>query len=71
MFDNCRGQNKNRMVLRFMVVLTKLDIARAVHANFLIKGNTKNDCNGMFNLLKYEFIQEDECLHAAAAIGVH
>ena len=54
-FDNCGGQNKNRMVLRFMIMLAKLKIARVVRAIFLIKGHTKNDCDRMFNLLKYDY----------------
>ena len=54
-FDNCGGQNKNRMVLRFMIMLAKLKMARVVRAIFLIKGHTKNDCDRMFNLLKYDW----------------
>jgi hypothetical protein len=55
-FDNCGGQNKNKMVLRFMVMLAKLGIAQdVVRAIFLIKGHTKNDCDRMFNLLKYDY----------------
>jgi hypothetical protein len=54
-FDNCGGQNKNKMVLRFMVMLGKLKLAKIVRAIFLIKGHTKNDCDRMFNLLKYDY----------------
>jgi hypothetical protein len=54
-FDNCGGQNKNKMVLRFMIMLAKLGIADVVRAIFLIKGHTKNDCDRMFNLLKYDY----------------
>ena len=54
-FDNCGGQNKNRMVLRFMVMLAKLNAALVVRAIFLIKGHTKNDCDRMFNLLKLDY----------------
>jgi len=54
-FDNCAGQNKNRMVLRMLPWLINqgcCDIARAI---FLIRGHTKNDCDRMFNLLKKEY----------------
>ena len=51
-FDNCSGQNKNRMVLRMLFFLVKLKICTTARAIFLIKGHTKNDCDRMFNLLK-------------------
>jgi hypothetical protein len=54
-FDNCAGQNKNRMVMRFLFFLVKLKIARTARAIFLVKGHTKNDCDRMFNLMKYDY----------------
>jgi hypothetical protein len=54
-FDNCGGQNKNKMVLQFMVMLAKLNLAKIIHTIFLIKGHTKNDCDRLFNLLKYDY----------------
>jgi hypothetical protein len=51
-FDNCGGQNKNRMVLRFLVVLVKRKICKLARAIFLVRGHTKNDCDRSFNLLK-------------------
>ena len=54
-FDNCPGQNKNRMVLRMLPVLINLGICRTARAFFLIKGHTKNDCDRMYNLLKKEY----------------
>ena len=58
-FDNCAGQNKNRMVLRFIVVLAKLKFAKIVRAIFLVKGHTKNDCDRMFNLMKFDYRKEN------------
>jgi hypothetical protein len=54
-FDNCAGQNKNRMVTRLLFFLVKLKICRTVRAIFLVKGHTKNDCDRMFNLMKYDY----------------
>lgn len=51
-FDNCTGQNKNRMVMRMLVILVKLGICTTARAIFLVKGHTKNDCDRMFNLMK-------------------
>ena len=51
-FDNCAGQNKNRMVSRLLFYLVKLKVCTTARAIFLIKGHTKNDCDRMFNLLK-------------------
>lgn len=54
-FDNCSGQNKNRMVLRFIVCLVKMKICKTARAAFLIRGHTKNDCDRLFNLMKKEY----------------
>lgn len=54
-FDNCGGQNKNRMVLRFLFFLVKLRVATVARAAFLIRGHTKNDCDRLFNLMKKKY----------------
>ncbi len=54
-FDNCGGQNKNRMVLRMLVYLVRRKVCDMARAIFLIKGHTKNDCDRMFNLMKKEY----------------
>jgi hypothetical protein len=54
-FDNCAGQNKNRMVYRMLFFMVKLGICTTARAIFLIKGHTKNDCDRMFNLMKYDY----------------
>jgi hypothetical protein len=54
-FDNCTGQNKNRMVTRFLFFLVKLRVCNVARAIFLVKGHTKNDCDRMFNLMKYDY----------------
>jgi hypothetical protein len=58
-FDNCGGQNKNRMVYRMLFFLVKLHICRVARVIFLIKGHTKNDCDCMFNLMKYDYRRVD------------
>ena len=54
-FDNCTGQNKNRMVTRLLFFMVKLSVCRTARAIFLVKGHTKNDCDRMFNLMKYDY----------------
>jgi hypothetical protein len=54
-FDNCAGQNKNRMVYRMLFFMVKLKVCRVARAIFLIKGHTKNDCDRMFNLMKFDY----------------
>ena len=54
-FDNCAGQNKNRMVLRFMLWLVSKGVCKTARAIFLVRGHTKNHCDRMFNLLKQTY----------------
>lgn len=54
-FDNCSGQNKNRMVLRFALFLVESNIYKKVEVLFLITGHTKNVCDKMFNDLKHGY----------------
>ena len=60
-FDNCApaGQNKNRMVLKFLLVIVQRGWANLARAVFLIKGHTKNDCNRTFNLMKIDYRKKD------------
>ena len=51
-FDNCTGQNKNRMIIRLLIILVKVSVTTTARAIFLVKGHTKNDCDRMFNLSK-------------------
>ena len=55
MFDNCGGQNKNRIVLRFAQYLVDIDIFLTVNVIFLIMGHTKNICDRRFKDLKKMF----------------
>ena len=54
-FDNCAGQNKNRMVLRMAQYLIDSSIFRRVEVIFLIMGHTKNICDRRFKDLKFRF----------------
>ena len=60
-FDDCGGQNKNKMVIRWLVFLTQLRMAKTQHGIFLIKGHTKNDCDRMFNPLKCDCRKTNVC----------
>ena len=50
--DNCAGQNKNEIVLKYLTWLVESKFFKKVQLSFLIKGHTKNNCDRMFNLLK-------------------
>ena len=54
-FDNCSGQNKNRMVLRYFAWLVESGYALEAFPVFLVRGHTKNACDRMFNILKNEY----------------
>ena len=47
-FDNCAGQNKNRMVVRFAQYLVHTSIFKEIEIIFLITGHTKNICDRRF-----------------------
>ena len=44
-FDNCGGQNKNRMVLTYLLYLVESNVYKTVEAVFLVAGHTKNICD--------------------------
>jgi hypothetical protein len=50
--DNCRGQNKNKFVLRLALMLVELRHFRVVELIFYIRGHTKNACDRLFSQLK-------------------
>ena len=54
-FDNCGGQNKNRIVLRYALYLVEKRIYKSVKIVFLVCGHTKNVCDRMFKELKQKF----------------
>jgi len=58
-FDNCGGQNKNRMVFRLLHYMVKRKLCLVARAIFLVRGHTKNSCDRMFNLLKKEYRKSD------------
>ena len=53
--DNCGGQNKNRMVIRFLMLMTEIGIFKKASNVYLVRGHTKNACDRMFMLLKQHF----------------
>lgn len=53
--DNCGGQNKNKVVVRFLMRLVENRIFPKVTLFFLVKGHTKNAADRMFNLLKLSY----------------
>jgi hypothetical protein len=48
------------MVYRMLFFMVKLKVCRTAGAIFLVKGHTKrNDCDRMFNLMKYDYRKVD------------
>ena len=54
-FNNCGGQNKNRMVLRYILYLVEIKVYKTVEIIFLVCGHTKNICDRLFKELKRDF----------------
>ena len=54
-FNNCAGQNKNKMVLWVLFYIVQMKWALNAQAHFLIHGHTQNTCDQLFNLLKMEW----------------
>ena len=57
--DNCGGQNKNKIVVRFLMWLVENKVFPKVTLCFLVKGHTKNAADRMFNLLKLSYHAKD------------
>ena len=53
--DNCGGQNKNKIVVRFLMWMVETGIFPKVTLLFLVKGHTKNACDRLFNLVKLDY----------------
>jgi hypothetical protein len=57
--DNGTGQNKNKMVLRYALILVELGYYKEVNIIFLVAGHTKNACDRLFNALKSKYRESD------------
>jgi hypothetical protein len=53
--DNCGGQNKNRVMIRFITWLAEIRVFPKITLHFLVKGHTKNSADRCFNLLKHTY----------------
>ena len=40
--DNCGGQNKNQMVIRYFLMMAEIQVYEVVNLIFLVRGHTKN-----------------------------
>lgn len=58
-FDNCAGQNKNRVVLGYFAWLVEEGYFLKANVLFLVRGHTKNACDRTFNLLKTQYRNQD------------
>ena len=61
--DNCNGQNKNSIVLRYLMWLVERQIFPKVTLLFLVKGHTKNSCDRLFNCMKLDYNRQNTYTH--------
>ena len=57
--DNCAGQNKNKVMIRFITWLAEIGIFHKITLHFLVKGHTKNSADRCFNMLKKDYQSRD------------
>ena len=50
--ENCGGQNKNNVMIRFLNMIKEGEFIGANTLRLYIKGHTKNDCTHAFNILE-------------------
>ena len=50
--DNCGGQNKNNVMIRFLNMINELGLFGGYTFYFCIKGHKNNDCDRAVNILK-------------------
>ena len=53
--DNCGGQNRNQMIIQFLMFLTEIAAFKDAANAYLVQGYTKNPCDRMFMLFKQHF----------------
>ena len=61
--DNCRGQNKNKHIVRFLMWLVETRVFKRIELCFLIKGHTQNACDRMLNLVKSGYHKKNLCMY--------
>ena len=65
-FDNCPGQNKNKVVLKFSDLLVERKYYKKVDVFFFVAGHTKNICDSKFSQMKEKIhkrnIYDYDCL---------
>lgn len=57
--DNCSGQNKNRFVLFFLLLLTMSEFYDSLEIFFIVAGHKKNECDSSFGHVKRLFRMSD------------
>ena len=51
--DNCGDQNKNNVMIRFLIMIKEGGLFGKNTLHFYINGRTNNDCDRAFNSLKF------------------
>ncbi|POM80216.1 Hypothetical protein PHPALM_1977 [Phytophthora palmivora] len=58
--DNCGGQNKNNLVIKFLLAQVHMGVLDRVDYTFFVKGHTKNSCDRGFGHLR-KFVARQDC----------
>ncbi|GMF51719.1 unnamed protein product [Phytophthora fragariaefolia] len=57
--DNCSGQNKNNLVIMFLLAQVQMGLFERVDYTFFVKGHTKNSCERGFGHIRKHVGRQD------------
>ncbi|EGZ20011.1 hypothetical protein PHYSODRAFT_492739 [Phytophthora sojae] len=57
--DNCGGQNKNNLVIKFLLAQVHMGVLERVDYKFFVKGHTKNSCDRGFGHIRKFLVRQD------------
>ncbi|KAE9050061.1 hypothetical protein PR001_g2737 [Phytophthora rubi] len=57
--DNCSGQNKNNLVIKFLLAQVQLGLFERVDYKCFVKGHTKNSCDRGFGSIRKHVGRQD------------
>ncbi|KAE9313945.1 hypothetical protein PF008_g19603 [Phytophthora fragariae] len=58
--DNCGGQNKNNLVIKFLLAQVHMGVLNRIDYKFFVKGHTKNSCDRSFGHIR-KFVSRQDC----------
>ncbi|EGZ08417.1 hypothetical protein PHYSODRAFT_527763 [Phytophthora sojae] len=57
--DNCGGQNKNNLVIKFLLAQVHMGVLERVDYKFFVKGHTKYSCDRGFGHIRKFLVRQD------------